>query len=164
MGVKLIALKPKLFKGSVFLREYEKEAKAITNGVHKDYRKAVSKWRRKPKFKKRVEFRDIGIIMAVTTDNKIFLYWDEGTKKHIIRPRRREFLRFIGSSYRARSAPRGRGRPRKSDYVYTKMVKHPGFKGTKTSQKIRKRWGPRVIKKMDRATKRAAKKSGHAIK
>ena len=155
MSVKLIALKPKLFKSKVFELEFIKENSKVAKDIEKDYRKTTAKWKKKPKWFRKVERTSKGYVMFVGTNNLIYRYVDEGTKKHIITPRRRKVLRFIGSGYA------GKGRPQKGDYVFTPLVNHPGFKGYKHSENFTKRWGPRYRTRMDRAMKRAAKHSGH---
>lgn len=157
-GARLKAIKPKAFNKNVFRLALIKEASKIAKDVEKDYIKTTKKWKKRPTWIRSIKYTDKGIIIFVGTDNKIYGYIDYGTKKHIIRPKKAEVLRFRGSSYR------GRGRPRASDYVYTKFVMHPGFKGYHHSKRIAKKWQPLTVARLNAALARAAKQSGHHVK
>jgi hypothetical protein len=158
VGVSLKAVKPAAFDKLVFRLALIKEQSKIAKDIEKDYIRTTKKWKRKPIWIRSVKHKGNEIIIFVGTDNKIYGYIDKGTKKHIIRPKKAEFLRFRGSSYG------GRGRPRASDFVYTKLVHHPGFKGYGHSKKIAKKWQPLIRTRLDAAIARAAKKSGHHVK
>lgn len=66
-------------------------------------------WKTRPRFTIK---NDSVLERTVATDNLIFHFQDAGTKPHIIRPRRRRFLRFV---------PRGG-----SGFVFARQVNHPG--------------------------------------
>lgn len=157
-GVSFKVIKPGKFDKLVFRLAIIKEQSKIAKNIETDYIKTTKKWKKRPIWIRSVKHKGNEIIIYVGTDNKIYGYIDEGTKKHIIRPKKAEFLRFRGSSYG------GRGRPRASDFVYTKLVKHPGFKGYKHSKRIAKKWQPLIVARLDAAYKRAAKQSGHHVK
>ena len=157
-GVRLKAIKPKPFNKNVFRLALIREGSKIAKDVEKDFIKTTKKWKKRPIWIRSVKHTDKEIIVFVGTENKIYGYIDKGTKRHPIVPKKAEFLRFRGSSYR------GRGRPRASDYVYTKFVMHPGFKGYGHSKRIAKRWQPLTVARLDAALARAAKQSGHYVK
>lgn len=157
-GVRLKAIKPKGFNKNVFRLAFIRESSRIAKDVEKDYIKTTKKWKKRPIWIRSIKHTDKGIIIFVGTENKIYGYIDKGTKKHIIRPKKAEVLRFRGSSYR------GRGRPRASDYVYTKFVMHPGFKGYGHSKRIAKKWQPLTVARLNATLARAAKQSGHHVK
>ena len=157
-GVRLIAIKPKPIEALIFRLAIIREESKIAKDVEKDFIKTTKKWKKKPVWIRDVDHTKEKIIIFVGTENEIYGYVDKGTKKHIIRPKKAEVLRFRGSSYR------GRGRPRASDYVYTKLVNHPGFKGYGHSKRIGKKWQPLSLARLNAALARAAKKSGHHVK
>ena len=158
MGVNLKAVKPKAFNGLAFRLAYIRTGAKVAKEIEKDYIKTTKKWKKKPVWIRKSKISDKEINIFVGTENEIYGYVDYGTKAHIIRPRKKQFLRFIGSSYQ------GRGRPRGSDYVFTKLVNHPGFKGYKHSKRIAKVWQPKIKRRFNAATKVAAQKSGHSYK
>lgn len=157
-GVRLKAIKPKPFEAQVIRLAIIREESKIAKDVEKDFIKTTKKWKKKPVWIRDVKWTESQIVIFVGTENEIYGYIDKGTKKHIIRPKKAEVLRFRGSSYS------GRGRPRASDYVYTKFVMHPGFKGYGHSKRIAKKWQPLTVARLDAALARAAKKSGHHVK
>ena len=102
----------------------------------------------------------------VGTNSKIYEYVDKGTKPHIIRPKRAQFLRFQ-TGYRAKTTPGIIGSSsggRSGDIVYSQGVRHPGTKARKFSEIINKKYERKFKDEMHAAMRRAAQKSGHAVK
>ena len=157
-------IKPDKFKEKAFLREFTKAATKTSKDIEKDYKKTVTKWKRKPKFTRLVQIGPNAIEVLVGTDNKIYGFVDEGTKAHIILPRKRKVLRWLGKGYDGRNPPRGKGRPKKSDYTFAAYVFHPGFKGYHHSEKIAKMWNKKFKRRMEAAMRRGVRVSGHQIK
>lgn len=157
-GVRLKAIKPKPFEAQVIRLAIIREESKIAREIERDFIKTTKKWKKRPIWIRSIKHTKNQIVIFVGTENEIYGYVDKGTKKHIIRPKKAEALRFRGSSYR------GRGRPRASDYVFAKFVMHPGFKGYGHSKRIAKKWKPLVVIRMDAALARAARQSGHHVK
>lgn len=151
-------MKPKAFNSQAFRLEMVRMTAKITKDMEKDYRKTTAKWKKKPTWLREVNYSSSKITTFVGTENEIYGYIDYGTKPHLIVPRRKTVLRFLGSSYG------GSGRPKGGDYVFAKYVNHPGFKGYKHSKRLLKKWKPLSKKRFDAAMRVAAQKSGHAIK
>lgn len=154
-------IKPSKFEQKAFMREFTAEAKRSARDMTRDYRKTTVKWKRKPKWETIVRMGPRAIEVLVGTDNEIYGYVDLGTRPHIILPRRRKVLRWIGKSYGGRG---GRGRPRKSDYVFAAHVFHPGFKGYHHSERIAKKWNKLFKRRMEAALRRGVRASGHQFK
>ena len=157
-GISLKYIKARPFDELPFRIDLIREGSKIVKEQEKDFIKTVRKWKMRPTWIRKVDHSDAAITVEVYTENEIYGYVDKGTKKHIIVPRNKTVLKFRGGSYS------GRGRPKKSDYVYTKLVHHPGFKGYKHSETIAKKWQPLIRTRFDAAIKQAAKSSGHSYK
>jgi hypothetical protein len=112
------------------------------NIVRDDFHKTVKTWRKPAKFeKKKPRTTRAGLEATVSTNDEIYFYIDEGTKPHIIRPRRVNYLRFQ-TGYRAKtrvgiisSRPGGPSGPT----VLAKQVLHPGFPARKFAKTIAER-------------------------
>lgn len=166
------------FKSSIFREEIRNAAQAMALKIKKDFEATTKTWADKPEFKVEVNVgraaggyvatkagTPAGAEISVTTDDEIYGYVDEGTKPHVIRPRRRGgLLAFKTGGYRAKTRPQvigsTAGRPGKNQ-VFAKEVHHPGTKARKFTQVIHKKWQATFRKEMDAAIKRAAKRSGH---
>jgi hypothetical protein len=151
-------IKPAKFKEKAFVQAFTKEANRSAKDIEKDYKKTTTKWKKKPKWEKLIQVGPDSVEILVGTDNKIYLYVDEGTKSHIILPRKRKVLRWLGKGYG------GKGKPKKGDYVFAAHVFHPGFKGYHHSVRIAKIWKRKFKKRMEAAMRRGVKASGHQIK
>jgi len=93
-------------------------------------------------------------------------YVDEGTRPHIIRPRRAKRLRFQ-SGYSAGSSPNQMFTSRASSSgstVFRPYVKHPGTAARNWSKIIARDTERPLTSWMEAAMKKAARDSGHAYK
>lgn len=122
--------------------------------LQKLFRKTVEGWQTKPRFYKRkhITTYQIGIIAHAAKDKEgeIYALVNNGAKPHIIRPRRRGFLRFQ-TGYRAASRPRFIGGGRKSRFgafISTPMVRHPGFEAREFDSTIAEFYAPTFVKDM----------------
>ena len=110
--------------------------------------------------------RDRGGRFQVSTDNEIYGYVDQGTKPHIIRPKRAQKL-FFKSGYSAKTTPRvigsNNGGANGPD-VFANVVRHPGTKAREFAETLKEKYQKTFGKTMQRAMNNAAKKSGHAVK
>lgn len=118
------------------------------------FRKTVEGWEHKARFYKRkhVTTYQIGIIAhsAKDKEGEIYALVNNGARPHIIRPRRRGFLRFQ-TGYRAASRPRFIGGGRKTRFgafISTPVVHHPGFEAREFDQAIAEFYAPTFAKDM----------------
>ncbi len=155
-GIKQIA-KPDKFNEKAFQQEIIVEMSKVGRDIRVDYEKTTKKWKRKPKFVVTAMIRPRLIKVMVGTDNEIYMYVDFGTKKHIIRPRKRRVLRWLGKGYS------GKGRPKGSDYIFAAYVNHPGFKGYKHTDRMIKKWRKLFPRRMEKALARGIRASGHQM-
>lgn len=117
-------------------------------GVIEDYKKTTSTWTHKPRFFS-VRARDT---VTVFTDDKIYEYVSEGTKPHLIFPKRAKALRFAAKS-RAKTRPRviasGQG-SKSGKVIFSKGVIHPGTTAREFHRIIGEKWSkkyPTIMRK-----------------
>lgn len=101
--------------------------------------------------------------VEVTTDSDVFLWVDQGTAPHIIRPKRPgRRLRFRVGGFKPKTKVRtigsGKGKAGR-DWVSPDQVRHPGTKARKFTQEIEKRRRRPFFKKMNAAIQRANRKA-----
>lgn len=141
-SVSLKAITPKTIPST---KEY---LKAITSAVQKtanltkrDYEATTRTWKHKPKFDVIIAEFGGDYLVTAGTDNLIYKWTDEGTKPHIIRPRRAAFLRFrVGG--RAKTTPgvigSGPGAVG-TDWRSAQFVLHPGTTARRFTKIIQSR-------------------------
>lgn len=107
--------------------------------VKKDFEKTTEGWKHPVEF----EIKEVGDYdLTVSTDDQIWKWTDEGTKPHIIAPKKAKRLRFAtGGSPKTRvgsiiSSAGSRG----STVVFRRAVRHPGTKARDFSGQIAKKW------------------------
>lgn len=119
--------------------------RAITNaldGVAKaaliDFKVTTQTWKNKPEF----EITRTANSRIVSTDNVIYGYVNDGTRAHIIRPRRAKVLRIPQSSTpKTKPGVIGSGAGlRANAFFYSKAVRHPGTKARRFDRAIAKKW------------------------
>jgi hypothetical protein len=138
--------------------------------VKRMYEKTVRTWSSpKPVFK--IEARigaggprggissDSAIVNVFTTDQK-YLWVDLGTQPYVIRPRNALFLRFtVGGRPKTRPRVIGSGAgSRGSQWVTTRLVRHPGIKAREFTDEITKRRRRPFLRNMEIAFQRAQKR------
>lgn len=164
------AVKPAAFRSSVFREDTAKVLEDVAGGMLKDYARTVSTWKKKPQFKTEI---DTGIgesrgqtSVKIETNDPVYAYVDQGTKKHIIRPRRKRSLVF-NSRFKPKTGPMslqagpGLSAP---PLVGAKVVRHPGTKPRNFNKRIKQKWEPEYKKQMKNAMARAARRCGHWAK
>lgn len=106
--------------------------------VKKDYELTTQGWKHGVTFTVTTQ----GANRTVSTADDIWRYVDEGTKPHVIVPKRGRVLRFAVGG-RAKTAPgkltSGSG-SKGGAVVFRPRVNHPGTKARLFSQQIAKRW------------------------
>lgn len=163
------SVKPTAFKSSVFREDIGKVQADIAAAMLKDYKRTVSTWKKKPNFETEV---DTGIdtggktSIKIETTDPVYGYVDKGTKRHIIRPRRKRALIF-NAKFKPKTGPMSlqagpgfSGPP----VVGAKLVHHPGTKPRNFNKRIKQKWEPDYKRQMQNAMARATRRCGHSVK
>ena len=132
-------------------------------GMYKDFQETVKSWKHKVVFKKAlISFTSI----EITTTDEIYGYVDQGTKPHVIRPKRPGGMLAFASAFSPKTKPRvlssGAGHVGPVD-TFRQEVQHPGTEAREFVDAIFEKWEPAYRKEMEKAMKDAAKASGHAL-
>lgn len=165
--IKAKVIKPHTpFKPGVFREEIKIELATIEAGMLKDFEKTVASWDHEVEFKTTTTVTPSQVSATVKTSDPIYRYVDQGTKKHIIRPRKARMLRFQ-SKYKAKTEPHvissHAGGPSGKE-VFATVVHHPGTDARYFARDIQAKWQPKMKKQIEQAIARAARKSGHSSK
>lgn len=159
------AIKPRKLKKEVFRQEFEVEAEAISKDILLDFELTTATWKTKVKFERLVSVGPNSIDVFVGTDNKIYLYINDGTRGHFVAPVRASALRFP-KVYKAKSMPgviaSGSGGA-SGGFAYSKGHFVKGIKARKFDKTIQKMWRKKYKRRMEKALSRATKKSNHAM-
>lgn len=153
------------FKARVFRDEIEVEAYRVGIDVKADFEKTTRTWKHKPIFRIAAKSTASEASVNVSTTDKIYGYVDQGTRPHIIRPRRARFLNFSSKfkpKTKVRKITSTSGMTGKRD-VFAKVVHHPGTEAREFAQEIQAKWQPKLKTRIESAINRAARKSGHSI-
>lgn len=129
---------------------------AAAKGAKVDFDVTTQTWKSRPSF----EIERRGNDTAVFTANKIYLFIDEGTTPHVIRPKNGKVLVFPGGKYTPKTRVRAiASRPGGSsgESVAAKVVHHPGTDAREFSDVIQQKWQKRYPEIMQRSINAAAK-------
>lgn len=163
------AIHPAAFKSSVFREDTNKVLMDVAGGMLKDYNRTVQTWKKKPKFETKT---DTGVgtggkaSITVETTDPVYGYVDQGTKKHVIRPKRKRALIF-NSKFKPKTGPMslqsgpGLSAP---PVVGARVVHHPGTKPRNFNKRIKQKWEPEYKRQMKNALARATRRCGHSVK
>lgn len=132
--------------------------------VRADFVATTNTWKHKPKF----ERKDIAVgSVEVSTEDKIWVMLDAGTRPHIIVPKRAKALRFAWDgfgSYGAKTKPRWlssrKGRSPKN-IVFRKRVKHPGTEARQWVDTAAEKWSSEWPRTVQRALQVELKNGGY---
>lgn len=165
MRIRIEAIRPRkspLIDTKAFTRELSKAVDKTANDMRGDFEKTTRTWDTDVKFYVRPKGGQIGrrdMVITVYTNNQIYQYVDEGTKPHIIRPKKASTLRFL-SNHKAKTRPGFIGSSQggsSGESVFSKEVMHPGTRPRNFAAIIAKRHAPRFKKNVDAAMARAAR-------
>ncbi len=160
-SLKLAAITPKnIPQAKEYLWAIEQAYRKTTNLTERDLKSTVKTWNHKVEFEV-VEDRSGGdYALTAGTDDKIYGYVNDGTKPHVIRPKKSRFLRFQGG-YTAKtrvgiigSRPGGAS----GDSVTAQKVNHPGFPGRNFITVIGKRRQKTLEQETSQAIAKVARK------
>lgn len=162
--IRLKAIVPKALNTPAMRNALEAEMQAVQKEVRRDFDATTRTWSNKPGFKDEFQSRPNRLRFFTGTSDEVYTYVSEGTKAHVIRPKRAKMLRFQGT-YSAKTSPGVIGSSSggsSGPVVYSTGVRHPGTKARKFDEAIKKRWQSPFEKRMRQAMDRAAKASGHS--
>lgn len=159
-------IQPKKFKSDAIYKALLEATRKTAANVVKDYAEGVKTWDHKVKFRVRAKVNPKGgASIEVDTDDEIYAYVHEGTRPHVIKPKRAKALRFQ-SGHTAKTRPgvikSGSGGSF-GPTVFSRRVMHPGTKARRFSVPIRKKWQPLFARRMQRALEKGAKGTGHSL-
>jgi hypothetical protein len=136
--MKVILPRSLVFNAPKLTRALENGLEGAAKDVQVDLQVTTQTWTTKPVFtiKRRVAGR------AISTDDEIYGFVNDGTKPHVIAPRGKKVLTFgVGGS--AKTAPRVIGSQsgsRGATIVRAKVVHHPGTEAREFDETIGKKW------------------------
>lgn len=129
----------------------DKEKQAL----EKDFDLTVKTWKRKPVF----VIRQTATATTISTDSEIYGYVNEGTRPHVIRPRKAKSLRFYASGFVSKTVPgvavARKGRAASQNLTYSQGVAHPGFPGRHFTTLIKAKSDKRLASELRRAIRKA---------
>lgn len=163
--VKVKVLKPQRLKEKEMRLELLNGLRAAAKAVEKDYKLTTASWKHQPTFETVIALGRTKAEFLVGTDDEIYRYVDEGTKPHMIYPKKAKRLHFFaGGSPKTQPGVIGStsGSPGNRE-VFSPGVAHPGAKARKFSNIINKKHEKLFKERMHEAMRRAREKSGHAI-
>lgn len=146
----------------IFRTEMLVEANKIASDMNKDFEKTVATWKNKPKFDTKIVARNQEVSITVSTDDEIYGYVDQGTKAHIIRPRKRGYPLRFNSRFKAKTKPHFIGSSNGASnppIIRAMEVHHPGTDAREFSHDLQAKYQPILAKRMQQAITRAAMKT-----
>lgn len=120
-----------------------------------DYAKTTATWDHGVSFTATTSGDGIGQIVG--TDDRIYGYVDEGTRPHMIRPRKARRLKFA-TGYRAKTSPGvigSRGGGASGPIAYARAVRHPGSAARNFTAIIRERSQVNILRLVELSLRRA---------
>lgn len=123
--------------------------------VKQDFERTVRTWKEQPQFRL-VKVSKFGY--EVETNNPIYGYVDEGTRPHVIRPKKAKALRFNTQGFKPKTSPKTlvstSGSPAKPPTAFAQEVHHPGTQARNYTQRIAEKSRKRFAKDLRKALKR----------
>ena len=130
------------------------------------HERVVADWRHKPEFKARKVVNQRGVAVDIYPAGEykmIWVYVDQGTEPHLIRPKRARRLRFQTGYHPRTSAKPARygasdGGKATGPVVYASVVHHPGTKARNFTQTIADDMRVDIKRMIENALRRGARK------
>jgi len=133
----------------VLQEELATEQKAIL----RELRLGVSTWKRQPAF----EVKTQGESTTIGTDNPIYGYVNDGTKPHVIRPKKAKRLAFYAGGFVSKTVPNRlqarTGRVANTNPVFAQGVQHPGTQARDFTGQVQSRSEARLLRNLQRRFK-----------
>lgn len=160
---KLNALKPpKMPSGEEYVKAMKKAVDKSAALVLRDLESTTRTWVHKPTFDITVTQRGDDYSLTAGTDDKIYGWVNDGTKRHTIKPKRFKYLRF-SSGYKSKTRVGIIGSVDGGSFgndVYSKGVTHPGFPGRRFVTKIQQRRQKTIEQEISQSIALIARKKG----
>lgn len=157
-------IKPSRLRVDAMRLQLLNDMRKVGTQIKNDFEKVTATWKTQVKFEQQISLAG-GPQVEIFTTNKIFGYVDQGTRPHVIKPKRAKALRFQ-SGYKAKTTPGVIGSSAGGPFgpvVFSKGVDHPGNKPGNFSKEIQKIWTPKFKRAMEASMSKVAKASGHAL-
>ena len=145
-------------------KELENEAKYL----EKQFKKTTRTWKHKPRFESITAVTGQSMELLVGTEDVIYGWVNNGTKKHPITPRNKSgLLRFRKDGYKPKTrvgvVNSFAGRKAKPPLYSFKQVTHPGIKPRNFAANIARQREKTFVRKINNAVKRGIRLSGHGM-
>lgn len=134
----------------------------IRQGIRADLARVTQTWQHQPVFFEQKQRAQAGNLSSgeirITTNDRIYRFVDEGTRPHIIRPKKPGGVLVFRGGYVAKTIPGyivSRAGGATGDTVFARVVYHPGTKPRKFTQTIMQRWQQRAGPLMQRRVRMA---------
>jgi hypothetical protein len=140
-----------------FAARFEKvlkaELAAEQKAVLREFKITVSTWKRQPQF----EVKEQGGSTTIGTNDPIYGYVNDGTKPHVIRPKKAKRLAFYAGGFVSKTVPNRlqarAGRVASTNPVFAQGVNHPGTQGRDFTGQIQERSLARLVRNLQRRLK-----------
>lgn len=163
-------IKPERFKDKAFKDAILKAANKYADVLQDDFEKTTETWEHEVEFEKEVDYKPNGPEVLVGTDDEIYGYVNNGTRKDYPIPKAGPgLLRFQWGgkgSYTPKTTPKVIGsKPGgpSGPIVFMRQVIHPGIEARHFDKEIQRIHEPKFKRAMEQAMSDARKASGHAI-
>ncbi len=143
MRAKVILPKKLIIDSKAMAKVIENTMNAQAKDIQIDFKVTTQTWNHKPEFVIEVPTPYERII---ATGSIIYSYVNDGTRPHIITPKRSKILRF-SPFYRAKTSPRSIGSGpggSSGDPVVAHVVHHPGTTAREFDDVIAKKWDAKI--------------------
>jgi hypothetical protein len=162
--LKLTAIKPpKMPTGDEYAKAMKKAVDKSAGLVLKDLESTVRTWVTKVVFDVTITQQGDDYGVTAGTDNQIYAWVNDGTKKHVIRPKRSPYLVF-SSGYKAKTRVgiigSQEGGSFGGDVFSRRAINHPGFPGRKFVDRIQQRRQVTVAQEISQSIAVIARKQG----
>lgn len=165
MAIVFKPIQQKKFNDAVYLKAFTAAANKTGKDMEKDFKLTTKTWKHKPVFQREVSVGPKSVDILVGTDDPIYGYVDQGTRPHIIQPKKPGGKLAFRSQYTAKTVPNVIGSKAggaKGSMVFRDWVLHPGTQARNFDKIIGKKWQSVFRGRMEQALHDANRKSGHA--
>ena len=158
------AIIPKPYNDKAVAKSVRERVGRISKVIKEDFEETTETWDHDVAFYRRVWATHKTIGFVVNTADNIYRYVTEGTRPHVIRPKRAKTLRFwVGGYPKTRPGVLKPGSGAKgTKQVFAQEVHHPGTKARKFAQQIETKRGKWITKQLELAMNWGLQLTGHA--
>lgn len=163
MAIVWKAIKPTRLKEDAMRLALLNGMRRVATKIKADYEKTVATWEEKPRFESAVSLAKGAATLLVDTNSEIYRYVNDGTRPHVIVPKRARALRFQGT-YTAKTIPgtiEARSGGSSGSDVFARGVLHPGTKPRHFDKLIAAKWQRAFKAEMEKVMREVRDASGH---